>query len=97
MASALLLASGCACNGGGLAITGESTKLRLDDPLPSESAVFDGERVELRGVRGETLGVMLTLRGSKQRRVSMAVPVEVARVDAFEVGYVHVREPSTAM
>jgi hypothetical protein len=38
---------------------GDSYKHRRGDPLPAKSALFDGERVTLRAVRGETLGVQV--------------------------------------
>ena len=76
-----------------LAIVGETTKLRRSDALPATSAIFDGTTVRLRGARGETLGLQVLTHG----RARVALAVDGARVDAFAVRYLEVREPSTAM
>ena len=76
-----------------LAIVGDTAKLRRDEALPATSPLFDGHVVKLRGARGETLGVQVLTH--KQERAALVV--EGARVDAFAIHYVDVREPSTAM
>jgi hypothetical protein len=94
---AALLLTGCACERVDLAVTGDSTRLRADDPLPKTSALFDGERVRLRGVRGETLGVTVHLDDGREHELELSLPEHVASVTAFQLGFVRVREPSTAM
>ena len=76
-----------------LAIVGDTTKLRRDEALPATSAIFDGHVVKLRGARGETLGVQVLTH--KQERAALVI--DGARVDAFAIHYLDVREPSTAM
>ena len=73
------------------AIVGDTTKLRRDEKLPATSAIFDGKVVRLRGARGETLGLQVLHAASAELRV------DGARVDAFAIHYLDVREPSTAM
>lgn len=74
-----------------LAIVGDTTKLRRDDKAPATSPIFDGKLVRLRGARGETLGLQVLHGGASELRV------DGARVDAFMIRYLDVREPSTAM
>jgi hypothetical protein len=97
LALGALVLAGCACERVELAVTAESTKLRADDPLPETSAVFDGKRVRLRGVRGETLGVNVHLGDGREQSVELELPEHVAQISPFQVGFVRVREPSTAM
>jgi hypothetical protein len=94
---AALAVSGCACEPEAFALTGESTKLKKDDPLPGPSAIFDGNRVSLRGLRGETLGVLVNLRDGREHSLELVLPEHVARASSFELGFVEVREPSTSM
>jgi hypothetical protein len=96
LAGAALL--GCSCERPSLAVTGETTKLRLDEKPPKTTAWFDGERMRLRGVRGETLGVMLHLgEAARERELGLELPEGAARASAFEVGFLRVREPSSSM
>jgi hypothetical protein len=76
-----------------LAVVGDSTKLRRGDALPATSAIFDGHTVRLRGARGEILGVQVLTHTSARASLT----VDGARVDAFAVHYLEVREPSTAL
>ncbi len=92
-----LLAAGCACERPELAITGESSKPKAGERLPKQSAIFDGRQISLSGVRGETLGISLYFDDGKEHDLRVVMPSHVADVDAFEVGYVNVREPSTSM
>jgi hypothetical protein len=102
-----------ASGGAELAIVSEDARLRRDEPLPATSPLFDGARVRLRGGRGETLAlhvltrshdatVALTLAptsapSSAGARTPSSAPTLPARVDAFVVQWLNVREPSTAM
>lgn len=81
------------CSRAPIAIVGDSEKLRRDDALPRTSPIFDGTTVRLRAARGETLGLQVLTH--QKGRVSLAVLG--ARVDAFKICYLDVREPSTAM
>ena len=76
-------------------MTGESTKVRLGDPLPAESAIFDGERVRLRGGRGEVLGVVVWRAAPDE--VPVALAIDGAEVAGHQVRHHVVRRPSTRM
>jgi hypothetical protein len=92
---ALLAAAACGGEpprGPELQITGESTKLRRQDPLPATSAIFDGERVRLRAARGEVLGVVVWTTRPAAIALTATVPV-----DAYRVAHHRVRRPSTRM
>ena len=91
--AALLFVAGCAWDRD-VVFTGETVKVRSSEKPPA-SAIFDGERLRLRGARGETLGVQVFVRSPTE--VSLEVDGKGLEVAAFEVGYVSVREPSTAM
>ena len=77
-----------------LAVVGDTTKLRREDPLPATSPIFDGKTVRLRGARGETLGLQVLTHRRDPAALTLAAP---ARVDAFAIHYLAVREPSTAL
>ena len=74
-------------------VVGESVRLRADEPIPNDSAIFDGTTVKLRGGRGETLGVQLL--GTSAQRLTL--PPEAATVSGFAVRTLKVKEPSTSM
>lgn len=76
-------------------VVGETTKLRADEALPRESAIFDGHIVSLRAARGETLGVQVLVRDARPHEIALTVPG--VEVQGFEVGYVGVVEPSSRM
>jgi hypothetical protein len=78
-----------------LQVTGDSVKVRHGELPPRDSALFDGETVRLRAARGEVLGVQVFVRG--QGLVPIELELPGVRVQAFEVGFVDVREPSSAM
>lgn len=68
---ALAAAAAAACRRGeavppgpALQILGESTRLRLEDPVPAASPWFDGARVTLVAARGETIGIQIVQRAS---------------------------------
>lgn len=67
-------------------VVGETTKLRRGERGPSLPA-----RLRLRAARGEVLGLQAL--GGKEASLT----IDGARVDAFAVHYLDVREPSTAM
>jgi hypothetical protein len=78
-------------------LLGDSTRLEETEPSPRTSAIFDGKLVELHGARGETLGLQVRVRDQRVRRVRLELPVEVARVEGFEVRSLEVKEPSSDM
>ena len=59
------------------------TRLAEDRASPKTSAIFDGERVHLRGARGETLGVAVRIHDGKTRAVSLQLGRDVATVSGF--------------
>src|SRR4051812_28291545 len=61
------------------------------------SPIFDGKRVELRGARGETLGLQVRVSDGRPRTVRLEMPDDAARVTSFTVRALDVREPSTDM
>lgn len=76
-------------------VVGDSFKQTRDRPPPRTSPFFDGKVVRLRAARGETLGVQVVLDHTAELAVDLAVPgVTVAR---FSVGYLDVKDASTAM
>jgi hypothetical protein len=91
-----LLATGCKPSPS-VQVLGESTRLAEDRASPATSAVFDGERVRLRGARGETLGVSVRVHDGEMRSVSLQLAREAATVTGFAAQSLEVREPSTDM
>lgn len=78
-------------------VLGDSTRAKASESLPERSAFFDGERVSLRGARGETLGITVRSADGRARRVRLELPSNVAGVAGFEVRTLEVKEPSTDM
>jgi len=76
---------------------GDSYRAKEGEVPPRDSALFDGETLRLRGVRGETLGVQVVLKGREQHPVSLELPADVCSVEGFRVRSLEVREPSTSM
>jgi hypothetical protein len=78
-----------------LQIFGESTRLRLDDRRPVTSPWFDGDRVTLVAVRGETIGIQIV------QQLSAAVTLEIAgpglAIRGFAVESFPVARPSTKL
>jgi hypothetical protein len=95
---ALSLALGVpACTGESeVAVHGESGSAKRGEAPRSDSTVFDGRRVDLRGVRGETLGLGVRV-SEEARRVRLRLPEAAARVESFAVRSIEVREPSSSM
>ncbi len=82
-----------ACTGGSeVQVFGESVRPKNGETVSYDRALFDG-RVDLRGVRGETLGLGVRARSP----VALHLPESAARVDAFSVRSLEVREPSSGM
>jgi len=96
LASAALAVSACRASPR-LQVLGESTRLKRGESSPSESAIFDGQTVRLRGARGETLGLQFRVSDRRPRQVRLELPSEAARVSGFSVGFLDVTEPSTSM
>lgn len=80
-------------------IMGDSYKHRRGEPLPAESAIFDGQRVTLRGVRGETLGMQVLVREPEGHE--LAIELELAApgvsVQPFQMDWIQVARASTSM
>jgi hypothetical protein len=78
-------------------IVGETVKVRRGDVPPARSAFFDGRTVRLRAARGETLGIQVLLYRAGMREVGLTIDGAGVAVQAFKVGFVHVREASSAL
>jgi hypothetical protein len=83
--------------GPALQIVGESTRLRITDPVPASSPWFDGARVAVVAARGEVIGLQVLHRGGGPVALAFphaggAVTVRGYAVDALEVA-----RPSTDM
>ena len=97
LAASLAACATFACGKGPpVQVLGDSTRLRAGEPSPAKSPFFDGERVHLRGVRGETLGLEVRLGDEHERRVSIELGGGIG-VTSFAVGALDVKEPSTDM
>jgi hypothetical protein len=80
-----------------LQVVGDTVKVRAEEPLPRQSAIFDGRVIRLRAARGEVLGLQVLLRDRGTQPVELRLESPGVTVEAFEVGYVPVRQPSTAL
>ncbi len=76
-----------------LQIVGESTRLRLEDPVPQTSPWFDGTRVTLVAARGETLGLQILHRAAGA--TTLAIPGTT--VTGYAVEAFPVKRPSTSL
>jgi hypothetical protein len=94
--SAALVAAGCKPSPS-VQVLGDSTRLAEDRASPATSAIFDGERVRLRGARGETLGVSVRVHDGQTRSISLQLASEAAVVNGFATQSLEVHEPSTGM
>lgn len=81
--------------GPGVQVVGESSRIRLEDPLPARSPWFDGARVRLAAARGETLGIQVLQRARAPVTLTFDAPAIATR--GFAVESFPVRRPSTAM
>lgn len=78
-----------------LQILGESTRIRLEDPVPHTSPWFDGARITLIAARGETLGLQVLHRGDGAVQLTVVGAGVAVRTSAVEA--LGVPRPSTAM
>jgi hypothetical protein len=99
LAGTCAVSPGCGHRGTGpaLQIVGESTRLRISDPVPASSPWFDGARIALVAARGEILGLQVLHRGGGP--VALAFPAAGAAVSVrgYAVEALAVRRPSTNM
>jgi hypothetical protein len=58
-------------------IAGDSTRLRLEDPLPATSPFFDGTRVRVTAARGEVIGLQVMYRGERAVTASLGASAAV--------------------
>lgn len=95
---ALVAAAACERSpsaGPDLQVVGETTRLRLEDPVPATTPWFDGKVVTLIGARGETLGIQVVHRDRDPVALRVAHPrVEVR---GFDVEAFRAHAGSTAM
>ncbi len=78
-----------------LQIVGESHRVRLEDPIPATSPLFDGTRVSLVGARGETLGIQVLRRDT--HAVALRITDPAVRVQGYTVEAFRATRGSTAM
>lgn len=78
-------------------VMGDSHKQRRGEESPASSPFFDGARVSLRAVRGETLGVQVLLSRIGVNDVALSIDAPGVIVHGFEVHHVEVTKPSTRM
>jgi hypothetical protein len=99
LALAAAAAASCGCGapapGPELQILGESTRLRLEDPVPADSPWFDGARVTLVAARGETIGIQIVQRAPAP--VSLAIAGPGLAIRGYAVEAFPVSRPSTAI
>lgn len=79
-----------------LQILGESTRLRLEDPVPAASPWFDGERITLVAARGETLGLQIVQRHPAAVTLELGGGGGIA-IRAYAVESFPVTRPSTGL
>ncbi len=77
-------------------MVGESTRIRMEGPRAAKTAWFDGTRVSLVAVRGETLGFQVVLRTPAPITLTLDT-VDGITASAFDVESFKVVRPSTAM
>jgi hypothetical protein len=83
-----------------LQIVGETTRLRITDPVPATSPWFDGARIVLVAARGEIIGLQVLHRGGGP--VALAFPPGAGAsssvtIRTYAVDTLEVRRPSTDM
>jgi len=91
---AILALAGCGPRDRGpeLQVVGESTRTRIEDPIPAHAPWFDGTRVTLIAARGETLGIQI-----RHRAGPVTLAIEGAQVRGFAVEAFAVSRPSTSL
>lgn len=97
LVAASLVATACnpAPPGPALQVVGESTRIRLEDPVPTRSPWFDGAKLSLVGARGETLGIQVLQR--RPAAVSLRFDDPAVHVRGYAVEAFRARHGSTAM
>ncbi|HEY6176266.1 MAG TPA: hypothetical protein VIX73_17545, partial [Kofleriaceae bacterium] len=84
LAATCAIALGCRPDPGpALQIVGESTRLRITDPVPATSPWFDGARVEVVAARGEIVGLQVLHRGGGP--VALRLPAGALEVRGYDV------------
>ena len=81
--------------GPALQIVGDAAALRVGDPVPASSPLFDGTTLRLRAVRGEVLGFGVLHR--EPGASSLVLQGDGPRVQGFSTRLVHVARASTDM
>jgi hypothetical protein len=94
---ALMPGCGRAESGPALQIVGESTRLRITDPVPAASPWFDGSRVAVVAARGEVIGLQVLHRGGGPVGLAFAAAGGAVAVRGYAVDALEVRRPSTDM
>ncbi len=78
-------------------ILGGTSRIPDGEASPKRSSVFDGHVLTLHAARGETRGIEVRIAGARSRDVRLKLPEPIARISAFRVRSIEVREPSTSM
>ncbi|HEY5944525.1 MAG TPA: hypothetical protein VIV40_03500 [Kofleriaceae bacterium] len=77
-----------------LQIVGESLRVRYNEPFPSKSALFDGNKVQLVAARGETVAFQLLNRNTVQ--TSLTLKANGVSVRAWNTDVVVAKRSSTS-
>src|SRR5689334_21435161 len=98
MASAVVFAAlpGCTASAD-LDVLPDAARVLSTARVTGRSSVFDGSRVRLHAARGETVGLQVRLPVGHDGVARLSLPAPAARVTAFSVRSIEVREPSTDM
>lgn len=105
LAFALVLVAACGSKrsttdrGPDVAVVGESTRVRLEDPFPASTPWFDGHTVTLVAAHGEVIGIQVLYRLGSTNSAPVGVQISIpgARVRGFDVESFPVSRPSTNM
>lgn len=96
---ALAMCIGCAGRkpdpGPDVQVLGESSRVRLDAPVPASSAWFDGTKVATVAARGEVIGLQVLHRSPQPATLTLADPHITVR--AYTVDHLRARHASTAL
>ena len=82
--------------GPALQIVGESSRVRISDPVPATSPWFDGARIAMVAARGEIVGLQVLHRGGGPAALSVPAGAPV-QVRGYTVEALEVRRSSTEM
>src|SRR5262245_7002837 len=98
MASAIIVDALAGCTSSAeLDVVPAAQRVLETDGVTGKSWVFDGSRVRLRAARGETVGIQVRLPEGHTSTARLVLPASAAKVTAFSVRSLEVREPSTEM